>query len=413
MDPATPTVLLTVTGRDRPGVTAALFAAIADLPVEVLDIEQVVIRGRLLLGILLTDDGDSSWVPAVTKAVSELELHLDLEHTRGDGHAYSPEAAPLPSLRKQRSHVTVLGLPLLPSALAGVAATIAREGANIERIQRVARYPVTAVELQVHGAEPDALRTALASEAVIHGIDIAVQRAGLHRRAKRLVVMDVDSTLVQGEVVEMLAARAGCEPEVARITESAMRGEIDFEESLRRRVRLLKGLDASALDAVHADLLLMPGARTLIRTLHRLGYRTAIVSGGFTAITDRLAADLGIDHSRANELEIRDGVLTGEVVGQVIDRAAKRTALLEFAEREGIPVAATVAIGDGANDLDMIAAAGLGIAFNAKPVLREAADTSLSVPYLDAILYLLGISREEIESADDDAGVVTRSPAVR
>jgi len=413
MDSATPTLLLSVIGRDRPGVTAALFESLAALPVEVLDVEQVVIRGRLLLGILLTDDGDQSWVPAVERTLGDLDLHLEVEHTHGDGHAWSGSVADARTRRRERSHVTVLGLPLLPVALAGVSSAIARAGANIERIQRVARYPVTAVELQVHGADLDELRATLAAEAVRHGIDIAVQRAGLLRRAKRLIVMDVDSTLVQGEVVEMLAAHAGCEAEVAAITAAAMRGELDFEQSLRARVRLLQGLDARVLDTVYDELLLMPGARTLIRTLQRLGYRTAIVSGGFSQITDRLAKELGIDHARANTLQIVDGVLTGEVEGAVVDREAKRTWLLEFASLENTPVSQTVAIGDGANDLDMIAAAGLGIAFNAKPVLREAADASVSVPFLDAILYLLGISRDEIEAADDDAGITTPSPAVR
>jgi len=413
MDRSTPTLLLTVTGRDRPGVTASLFECLADLPLEVLDVEQVVIRGRLLLGILLTDDPDSDWLRDVERTVADLDLHLEITHTEGEGHAWSAESKDARARSRERSHVTVLGLPLVPAALAGVASTIAASGANIERIQRVARYPVTAVELQVHGADPDVLRAALAAEAVRHGIDIAVQRSGLHRRAKRLVVMDVDSTLVQGEVVEMLAAHAGCEPQVAAITESAMRGELDFEQSLRARVRLLKGLKASVLDDVRNELLLMPGARTLIRTLQRLGYRTAIVSGGFSQITDALAAELGIDHARANALEILDGHLTGEVVGPVVDRAAKARLLMELAALENVPVSQTVAIGDGANDLDMIAAAGLGIAFNAKPVLKAAADASVSVPYLDAILYLLGISREEIEAADDEAGITTPSPSVR
>lgn len=413
MDRLTPTLLLTVTGRDRPGVTASIFECLAELPLEVLDVEQVVIRGRLLLGILLTHDPEPHWLAQVERTVTELDLHLEITHTRGEGHAWSAEPQEARARSRERSHVIVLGFPLVPAALAGVASTIASSGANIERIQRVARYPVTAVELQVHGADPNSLRAALAAEAVRHSIDIAVQRAGLHRRAKRLVVMDVDSTLVQGEVVEMLAAHAGCEPEVAAITDSAMRGELDFEQSLRARVRLLKGLHVSVLDDVHDDLLLMPGARTLIRTLQRLGYRTAIVSGGFSQITDRLATDLGIDHARANTLEILDDHLTGEVVGPVVDRAAKATSLLEFAALENVPVSQTVAIGDGANDLDMIAVAGLGIAFNAKPVLKAAADASVSVPYLDAILYLLGISREEIESADDEAGITTPSPSVR
>jgi phosphoserine phosphatase len=226
----------------------------------------------------------------------------------------------------------------------------------------------------------------------------------------RLVVMDVDSTLVQGEVIEMLAAEAGCLDEVAAVTEAAMRGEVDFEESLRRRVSLLEGLDAAALDRVYDALELAPGARTLVRTLKRLGYRFAIVSGGFTAVTDRIAADLGIDFAAANELEVRDGTLTGRVVGPVLDRAGKAAALRRFAAESGVAVGATVAIGDGANDLDMLSAAGLGIAFNAKPVVQRAADTAVNVPYLDAIMYLLGISREEVEAADALDGLTTPAP---
>jgi phosphoserine phosphatase len=226
----------------------------------------------------------------------------------------------------------------------------------------------------------------------------------------RLIVMDVDSTLVQGEVIEMLAAHAGCLEEVTAVTSAAMRGELDFEESLRERVALLAGLDAAALDRVYDEVALTPGARTLVRTLKRLGYRFAIVSGGFTAVTDRIAADLGIDFAAANELEVVDGVLTGRIIGPVVDRAGKAAALRRFAAEAGVAEGATVAIGDGANDLDMLAAAGLGIAFNAKPMVQRAADTAVNVPYLDAIMYLLGISREEVEAADALEGFTTPEP---
>jgi phosphoserine phosphatase len=269
---------------------------------------------------------------------------------------------------------------------------------------------VTAIEMDVSGAAPDALRTLLATEAATHDIDVAVQPANLLRHGMRLIVMDVDSTLIQGEVIEMLAEHAGFGTEVAEVTERAMRGELDFEQSLRARVKLLQGLDASVLDEVYDAIVITPGARTLVRTLRRLGYRFAIVSGGFSQITDRLAADLGIHRARANTLEIVDGRLTGEVVGPVVDRAGKARALREFAADLGVSEAATIAIGDGANDLDMLAAAGLGIAYNARPVVREAADTALNVPYLDTILYLLGITREEIEAADAEAGIVTPAP---
>ena len=240
-----------------------------------------------------------------------------------------------------------------------------------------------------------------------------MQPASLVRRGQRLIVMDVDSTLIQGEVIEMIAAHAGCEEQVAEVTEAAMRGELDFEQSLRERVRLLEGVPASALDEVYDSIVLAPGARTLVRTLSRLGYRFAIVSGGFSQITDRLAADLGIHFARANELEIVDGKLTGRVVGEVVDRAGKARALREFAAEVGVSDGRrSIAIGDGANDLDMLGSAGLGIAYNAKPMVRDAADTAVNVPYLDTIMYLLGISREEVEAADAAAGIVTPAPPV-
>jgi len=239
-----------------------------------------------------------------------------------------------------------------------------------------------------------------------------VQPANLLRRGMRLIVMDVDSTLIQGEVIELLAAHSGYATEVALVTDRAMRGELDFEESLRTRVSLLAGVEESALDQVYEEIVLAPGARTMVRTLRRLGYRFAIVSGGFSQVTDRLAADLGIHFSRANELEIEDGRLTGRIVGDVVDRAGKAAALRQFAAEVGVSEASVIAIGDGANDLDMLNAAGLGIAYNAKPMVRDAADTAVNVPYLDAIMYLLGISREEVEAADAEAGIVTPAPPV-
>jgi phosphoserine phosphatase len=225
-----------------------------------------------------------------------------------------------------------------------------------------------------------------------------------------LVVFDVDSTLIQGEVIEMLAAKAGREAEVAAVTEAAMRGEIDFAESLHRRVEALAGLDAGVIDEVASSLELTPGARTTIRTLRRLGYRCGVVSGGFRQVIAPLADELSLDFVRANTLEIVDGKLTGRVVGEVVDRAGKATALRAFAAEAGVPMEQTIAVGDGANDIDMLSAAGLGIAFNAKPALREVADTALSQPFLDAVLFILGITRDEIEAADAIDGTLRRVP---
>ncbi len=404
-EPSSPTrtLLITLTGRDRPGVTSRLFDTLARFSVEVLDIEQIVLRGRLILGVLVKAPRTTTVLRSAMESVArELEMTLELDEGSGDNRS-RPEG---------RSHVTVLGTPLQSRGVAAIAGRIADTGANIDRIERMARYPITAIELHVSGTDPDALREVLAREASTQGVDIAVQPAGLLRHGIRLIVMDVDSTLVQGEVIEMLAAHAGCLDEVAEVTERAMRGELDFEESLRARVALLEGVDAAVLDQVYADLQLTPGARTTVRVLKRLGYRFAIVSGGFTQLTDRLAADLGIDFALANELEVVGGRLTGQVVGDVVDRAGKAAALRRFAEQAGVPIAATIAIGDGANDLDMLAAAGFGIAFNAKPIVREQAQTSVNVPYMDAVLYLLGISREEVEAADAAAGYTTPAPPV-
>jgi len=386
-----PTLLVTLTGPDRPGVTSRLLGACVAPSVVVLDIEQVLIRGRLVIGVLLTMPRDDTGIRSALRSVAtDLGMELDVSVGYDDDDARPPA----------RLHVTVLGATLPPAAMAAIAGRIADNGANIDRIVRMASYPVTAVDLEVSGADPLTLRRALAAEAARQRVDVAVQPADINRHAQRLVVVDVDSTLVQGEVIEMLAAAAGCLPEVAAITAAAMRGELDFAASLRSRVGLLEGLDSRALDAVYESLTYAPGARTMVRALKRLGYRFALVSGGFTQVIDRIAADLGVHYSAANTLEIEDGRLTGRVRGPVLDRAGKAAALRRFAAEAAIPLSRTIAIGDGANDLDMLAAAGLSIAFNAKPIVADAADTALTVPYLDAIVYLLGITREEVDAAD-------------
>ncbi|MGU3434177.1 phosphoserine phosphatase SerB [Actinomycetes bacterium M1A6_2h] len=399
------TVLVTVTGGDKPGVTSVLFAALARHEVDVLDVEQVVIRGRLTLGVLGSCPRDLDALhDELVDAMNTVGVDVDVEIGAARGRAGLSTHA-----------VVVLGRPVTARAISLLSRELASQGVNIDSIRGIADYPVTGLELMVSvtnvGDEADArLRQSLAAMAAGVGIDVAVERGGLARRGKRLIVFDVDSTLVQGEVIEMLAAHAGVEDEVRAVTESAMRGEIDFTESLHRRVATLAGLDASVIDDVADELELTPGARTTIRTLRRLGYHCGVVSGGFRQVIDGLAHDLELDFVKANTLEIVDGKLTGRVVGDVVDRAAKAVALRQFASEVGVPMEQTVAVGDGANDIDMLTAAGLGIAFNAKPALREVADAALSYPFLDALLFVLGVTRDEIEAADSIDGLNTRIP---
>ncbi|MBW0019529.1 MAG: phosphoserine phosphatase SerB [Mycobacterium sp.] len=398
------TVLITVTGVDQPGVTSALFEVLARHGVELLNVEQVVIRRRLTLGVLVSGPPEVADGAALRGDVEAAirGLGLDVTIVRSDD---------VPIIREPSTHtIVVLGRPITAEAFSAVARELAALGVNIDFIRGVSDYPVTGLELRV-SAPPGVgrqLKTALTQVSTDESVDVAVEDYGLAWRTKRLIVFDVDSTLVQGEVIEMLAARAGAQGKVAAITEAAMRGELDFAESLEQRVATLAGLPASVIDEVADQLELMPGARTTLRTLRRLGFRCGVVSGGFRKIIDPLAHELMLDFVAANELEIVHGVLTGRVVGPIIDRPGKAKALRDFAQEAGVPMAQTVAVGDGANDIDMLAAAGLGIAFNAKPALRAVADASLSHPYLDTVLFLLGVTRGEIEAADAVDGVVRR-----
>jgi phosphoserine phosphatase len=385
--------LVTVSGQDGPGIAERLFAALGERRIDIQDVEQVRVHGRLLLCVEIAGLATSECA-ALRAAIAD-RLTGDAVNVTIDPLFEAEDAE-----ERDRFLVTALAPDMAAATLEGICGRIARCNGNIERIVRLSAYPVHSYEFAVAGGDLDLLRRALADEAVRREVDIAVQVDGLHRRAKHLIVLDADSTLLQGEVIDLLAEERGCGAQVTEVTEAAMAGEIDFEDALRQRVRLLAGLDQSALDRVRASLLLSPGARTLVRTLKRLGYETAVVSGGFTQVIGPLAAELGIDHLAANELEVVDGVLTGGLVGPVVDRVGKADALVRFAALAGVPQSRTIAVGDGANDLDMLAAAGLGIAFNAKPLVRQAADTTINVPYLDAILFLLGISRDEVETAD-------------
>ena len=404
MTDAKVSVLITVTGVDRPGVTSALFEILSAHAVDLLNVEQVVIRDRLTLGVLVSGRAEVADGEALRDGVTETihRMGLDVSIERSDD---------VPIIAEPSTHtIVVLGRPITAAAFGAVAREVAALGVNIDFIRGVSDYPVTGLELRVSAPDglDDELQAQLARVGAEQGIDIAVERYNLERRTKRLIVFDVDSTLIQGEVIEMLAERAGAGAAVAAVTEAAMRGEMDFAESLHQRVATLAGLPAEVLDEVAEELELTPGARTTIRTLRRLGFHCGVVSGGFRQVIDPLAHELMLDFVAANELEIVDGTLTGRVVGEVIDRAGKAKALRRFAEQAGVPMEQTVAVGDGANDIDMLNAAGLGIAFNAKPALREVADATLSHPYLDTVLFILGITRAEIEAADAVDGSVRR-----
>jgi phosphoserine phosphatase len=395
--PSLAPILVTVSGQDGPGISERLFAGLAARRVAVEDVEQVRVHGHLLLCVELAmsaADIDDLEAELATRFAGTA-VHVSVESLVEKEDRGDPE----------RHLVTVLAPEIDARVLEGVTGLVAASGGNIERIVRLSSYPVHSYEFSVAGADLEKLRRTLGAEAVRRQVDIAVQVGGLHRRAKHLIVMDADSTLLQGEVIDLLAQRCGCDAEVAAVTTAAMAGEIDFEDALRRRVALLAGLGEADLQAVREQIVLTPGARTLVRTLKRLGYELAVVSGGFTSVIAPLVESLGIDHLAANEFVLEDGVLTGELDGPIVDRAGKAAALVRFAETAGVPLPRTIAVGDGANDIDMLATAGLGIAFNAKPIVREAADTALSVPYLDAILFLLGISRGDIERADRLDGV--------
>jgi phosphoserine phosphatase len=379
------TVLVTTSGRDRPGVTAALFAALAAHDVEVLDVEQVVIRGRLIAGILLAVHGDPA---SLRRSIGQTATALGMEHevVLLDSRSAEPVTDPAALLQ-----VIVLGRLLRPGAVAAVCQRIADAGGNILTVSQVSQGPVASLELAVDG-EHDALREALAMAALTSGLDIAVQQAGLARRAKRLVMLDLDAMLVQGDCIGELAARTGMAEEAATIASAAHPSPAD---SIAAQVRLLAGLPLAEVWQVRDSLRLAPGVRPLIRTLKRLGYAVGVVSGGFTALIDRLVAELELDFAAATVLAVRDGRLTGGLVGEPIDPAGKAAALRRFAADLGVPLTQTVAIGDGAGDATLLRLAGLGIAFNAKAV-RDPDAATVSPPFLDAVLQVLGISRAEL-----------------
>ena len=389
-DPTASTLAATITGADRPGLLAKLTDAIGITGAEVLDLEQSVVRGQVSIGVLLAVPpvGLDLLEDRLAGACARLGLTVQLAEGQGDNPP-----------RPNRAIVTLFGRPLLAEHLAVATRIVAMLGGNIDRSRRLSRTPLTTIELWTSHADAGALRSALAQEAAAAGFDVSVSRAGLSRHGRRLVVMDVDSTLIRDEVIELLARHAGREAEVREITERAMRGELDFAQSLRERVAALAGLPATVCEDVRREVRLSRGARTLVATLKDLGLAVGVVSGGFIEVVGPLAEELGITYAAANRLEVADGRLTGRVDGPIVDRAAKADYLRRWAAAENLPLTRTIAIGDGYNDLDMLAAAGLGIAFNAKPVVRASADAALNQPYLDAVLFLMGFSREDVEDA--------------
>ncbi len=381
-------ILLRVSGPDRPGLFAGVLGVLTAGKARIQDVEQVVIRRQLTLCLVLEVPRGQDILKDLLLFGWENDVAVDFE-----------VVDPTPSANLNAHAVTVLGRELTPAMLAATATAIANGQGNIRRIVRLSRHPIYSYELLVEGGDGAVLRqNLLAVAGANHEFDVAIQREGLARRAKRVAVLDVDSTLIQDEMIDLLAAEAGCVKKCQTLTAQAMRGEIDFETALRERVRLLAGLQEADLDRAWAQVRLTPGARTFLTTLKRLGFAVAIVSGGFTRFCNRLKEEFQLDHAYANVLEMVDGRLTGNLEGPIVDRPRKADLLKQIAASEGVSPEQVVAVGDGANDIDMLTVAGLGIAFNAKPKVREAIETAVNVPHLDAILFLLGVSRQELEA---------------
>jgi phosphoserine phosphatase len=394
-----PMILVTMTGPDRPGIIAAMTGHIAAAGARIRDIEQTVTHTLLSLSVIIDfTTGDSDQKPLIKDLLFlAKEWGLDLDFQVIDEQDYRRRS------NRNAYVLTIMGGEVNAAALARVSAILAEHQVNIERISKLTQGQLRCVEFLA--TVPEAFDVKTMNRKLLHagatlGVDVAVQKESLHRRAKRLVVMDMDSTLIQIEVIDELARIAGVGDQVARITEQAMNGEIDFNEALRQRVALLEGLSAEALEQVYQNIPFTPGARTLVRILKRLGYKTAVISGGFNFFTNRLKEDLGLDYAFANGLQIADGKVSGRLDGPVVDGARKAELLEEIACREGIALDQVIAIGDGANDLPMLGRAGLGIAFNAKARVREQADTHINQQSLDSILYLLGLSEWEMAELD-------------
>lgn len=396
--------MIEVSGPDRSGVTHSLATILGANGARVLDIGQAVIHSSLALGILVELTPEMAASAMLTDLLLKAhELGMQIRFTAVSADEYGGWVS---GQTKKRFVVTLLGPSIAAQPLARVSGTLARHGLNIDRIDRLSgRTPLdgdngpgrVCIELATSGGleDEDAIREELLALTAEFDIDIAFQHDNVYRRNRRLVAFDMDSTLIQAEVIDELAAEAGAGEQVRAITEAAMRGELDFQASFRKRVSLLKGLPESALDRIVARIPLMDGAERLVSTLRRLGYKTAILSGGFTFFGRQLQQRLGIDYLHANELEIRDGLVTGNVIPPIVDGARKAAMLEQIAASEGISMEQVIAVGDGANDLPMLRLAGLGIAFRAKPLVRQNARQALSTLGLDGILYLLGVRDRE------------------
>jgi phosphoserine phosphatase len=393
-------VLITVTGPDRTGVTSTLTGILSQQGATLHDIEQVVVQGQLTLCLLVDVPETRDVLKELLFSAKQLGMELDFKPVpTADGDARTPP----PVGEGRRYVITAIGPTLGAPHLHAIASALAAEGANIEKIGRLSEDKLASVEIHAllpPGRDSDALKRTLLSVATSAGFDVSLQRESLYRRSKRLVVLDMDSTLIQIEVIDELARAAGVGADVSRITERAMQGEMDYDESLRQRVGLLAGLDVAVLDKLASNLPLTDGAETLVRVLKRLGYKIAVISGGFSRAAEALKRRLGVDYAYSNNLEVQGGKLTGRVVGPIVNAQRKAELLETIAQAEGVLLDQVIAVGDGANDALMLERAGLGIAFHAKPKLRESADTSISAAGLDAILYLLGFSARELQEVD-------------
>lgn len=399
-------LLIRITGHDRPGVTHALTSILARYEARILDIGQAVIHDGLALGILVEMPDSLRSSALLTDLLLESHrLGVEVQFSASSADEY---AAWVSAQSRQRFIITLLGPAITGAQLATTSGILAAAGLNIDRIDRLSsRVPMArtvaqqrfCVELTATSSGPvdeDRVRTELARMTDAGDLDVAFQHDSIFRRNRRLVAFDMDSTLIQGEVIDELARCAGVGDQVAAITERAMRGELDFQQSFRQRVALLKGLPESALGQIVERMPLTDGAERLVATLRRLGYKTAILSGGFTFFGRVLQQRLGIDYLHANTLDVRDGVATGEVIPPIVDGAMKATRLAEIAEHEGLSLEQCIAVGDGANDLPMLRLAGLGIAFRAKPLVRSSARQSISAMGLDGILYLIGVRDRDV-----------------